>query len=63
MSYGDFKDLPRRTASDKVLQDKAFNLAEDPKCDGYQKGLASMVCKFLLLTQEQELILILKTKN
>ena len=63
MSYGDFKDLPRRTASDKVLQDKAFNLAEDPKYDGYQKGLASMVCKFLLLTQEQELILILKTKN
>ena len=36
MAYGDFKDLARRTAADKVLRDKAFNVAKDPKYDGYQ---------------------------
>ena len=45
MAYGDFKDLERRTASDKVLRDKAFNIAKNPKYDGYQRGLASMVYK------------------
>ena len=44
--YGDFKDLARRTTSDKVLRDKAFNIAKNPKYDGYQRGLASMVYKF-----------------
>ena len=46
MAYGDFKDLERRTASDKVLRDKAFNIAKNPKYDGYQRGLTSMVYKF-----------------
>ena len=46
MVYGGFKDLARRTASDKVLRDKAFNVAKNPKYDGYQRGLASMVYKF-----------------
>ena len=46
MGYGDFKDLKRRTFSDKVLRDKAFNIAKNPKYDGYQRGLASMVYKF-----------------
>ena len=46
MAYGDFKDLKRRTASDKILRDKAFNIAKNPKYDGYQRGLASMVDKF-----------------
>ena len=46
MVYGDFKDLKRRTASDKILRDKAFNIAKNPKYDGYQRGLASMVYKF-----------------
>ena len=46
MSYGDFKDLKRRAASDKVLRDKAFNIAKNPKHDGYQRGLAFMVDKF-----------------
>ena len=45
MGYGDFKDLARRTAADKVLRDKAFNIAKDPKYNGYQRGLASMVYK------------------
>ena len=38
MAYGGFKDLTRRTASDKTLCDKAFNIAKIPKFDGYQKG-------------------------
>ena len=46
MAYGDFKDLKRRTASDKVLRDKAFNIAKNPRYDGYQWELASMVYKF-----------------
>ena len=44
--YGDFKDLARGTVFDKVLRDKAFNIAKNPKYDGYQRGLASMVYKF-----------------
>ena len=44
--YGDFKDLARRTASDKTLRDKAVNIARNPKYDGYRKGLASMVYNF-----------------
>ena len=47
MAYGDFKNSARRTASDKVLRDEAFNIAKNPKYDGYQRGLASMVYKFL----------------
>ena len=46
MAYGDFKDLARRTASDKFLGDKAFNIAKNPKNDRYQRGFASMVYKF-----------------
>ena len=45
MAYEDFKDLAERTASDKGLNDKAFNIAKIPKHDGYQR-LASMVCRF-----------------
>ena len=46
MAHGDFKYLKRRTASDKVLRDKAFNIAKNPKYDEYQRVLASMVYKF-----------------
>ena len=46
MTYGDFKDLKRRTYSDKVSRDKAFNIAKNPKYDGYQKGLASIAYKY-----------------
>ena len=46
MAYGDFTDIARRTASDKVLKDKAFNSAKNPKCDGCQRGLASMIYTF-----------------
>ena len=46
IAYGDFKDLTRRTASDKTQPDKAFNIAKNPKYDGYQCGFASIVYKF-----------------
>ena len=46
MAYGDFKHLSRRTAFDKILRDKAFNIAKNPNYDGYQRGLASVVYKF-----------------
>ena len=46
MAYGKAKDLARRTQSDNVLRDKAFNIASNPKYDGYQRGLASMIYKF-----------------
>ena len=46
MAYGDFEDLARRTASDKILHDKAFNIAKNPKYDGCQSGLTSMAYKF-----------------
>ena len=46
MDYGKSKDLAKRIQSDKVLRDKAFKIASDPKYDGYQRGLASMVYKF-----------------
>ena len=43
IAYGKFKALSKRTQSDKVLRDKAFQIASNPKYDGYQKGLASMI--------------------
>ena len=46
MAYGESKDLARRTESEKFLRDKAFKIASNPKYDGYQRGLASMVYKF-----------------
>ena len=46
MTYGDFKDLAKRTASDKVLRDKIFNITKNPKYDGYQRGIASMIYNF-----------------
>ena len=46
MAYGDFKGLPRTTASDKILRDQAFNIAKSLKYDGYHRGLASMFYNF-----------------
>ena len=47
MAYGDFKDLTKRTTSDKILRGKAFNIAKNPKSKyhGYHRGLASKVYK------------------
>ena len=44
-AYSDSKDLTKRIVADKNLRNRAFNIAKDPKYDGYQRGLASMVCK------------------
>ena len=73
MAYEDFKDLTRRTASNKMLCDKAINITQNPKYDGYQRGLASMVYNFLiknplclqinLLPVEQLKTKIFQTKN
>ena len=46
MTYGYFKELKRRKFSDKILRDKAFNFAKNPKYDRYQRGIAFMVYKF-----------------
>ena len=48
MAHGDFKDLARRTDSDKILHDKALNIGKNPKYDGYPKNLASMTYKSFL---------------
>ena len=48
MAYGKSKDLANRTQSEKVLRDKALKIASDPKYVGYQRGLVSMVYKFLI---------------
>ena len=45
-AYSDSKDLTKRTVADKILKNRAFNIAKDPKYDGYLRGLASMVYKF-----------------
>ena len=47
MVYGDFKDLARRMASDEIPLDKAFNIAKNPKYDGYQRDCTSMIYIFL----------------
>ena len=46
MTYNNFKDLNKRTQLDRILTDKAFEIESNLKYDGYQRGLASMVCKF-----------------
>ena len=45
-AYSDSKDLTKRTVADKILKNKTFDIAKDPKYDGYQRGLASMVYRF-----------------
>ena len=48
MSYGDFKDLIRRTASDKILLDTAFNIAKNPRYDGFTDSLIKKLLVVLL---------------
>ena len=45
-AYADHKDLINRTEADKILRDKAYDIASNSKYGGYQRGLASMVYKF-----------------
>ena len=46
MANGHFKELTKRTASDKIFRDKAFSIAKNPKYDEYKRRLASMVYTF-----------------
>ena len=46
LAHGKYKDLTKRTESDKVLRDKAFKIASNLKFNGYERGLVSMVYKF-----------------
>ena len=63
MAYGDFKDLAKRTGSDKILRDKAFNIDKKPKYDGYQRDLASMVYNFFIKTPLVEQLNLCKISN
>ena len=58
MAYGGFKDIKRRTAFDKILRDKAFNIAKNSKYDRYQRGLASMVYKFSMVDKKSTMVLL-----
>ena len=46
MAYVKYKDLTKRTQSDKVLRDTAFKIESNPKHDGYQRGLPSVIYRF-----------------
>ena len=65
MAYRDLKDLTKRTSSDEIVRDKAFNIPKNPKYDGYQRGVVLIVYKFF---EKKLLLMVLKntipqTKN
>ena len=60
MTYGDFKDLPRGTVSDKILHDKPSNIAKNSKYDEYQRRLVSMVYSFF--DKKKLLVAVLKMR-
>ena len=53
-AYADSKDLPKRTVSDKIFKDKAYETVLNPKFDGYQRGLAGIVYEFFIRKQDQD---------
>ena len=63
MAYGKSKDLTKRTQSDKDSRDEAFTIASDPKCDGYERGLASMVYKFFDKSLVEEVLMLNQIVN
>ena len=60
MAYGDFKDLTRRAASNIILHDKRFKIAKNPKLDGYERGLVSIV--YNIFDKKPLLVVLLKMK-
>ena len=56
MAYGDFKDLAKITASDKVLRDKAFNITKSPKYHGYQRGWLLWFTNVLIKKRQVKLV-------
>ena len=63
MTCGTSKDLVKRTQSNKFLKDKAFKIASYSKCDGYQRGLASMVSRFFDKSLKEVVLLINQVIN
>ena len=63
MACGKSKYLTRRTQSDKVLRDKAFEIVSIPKYDGYQRGLASIVYKFFIKSLVEGVLLLCQIIN
>ena len=51
------KDIKRRTASDQILREEAFTIAKNPKYDGYQRGLPSMV--YRLFDKSPQVVVVL----
>ena len=45
-AYAEYKDIENGLISDQKLRNSAYDIASNPKCDGYQRGLASMVYRF-----------------
>ena len=45
-AYAKYKDVENRLISDQKLRNNAYDIASNPRYDGYQRGLASKVCKF-----------------
>ena len=60
MAFEDFKDLTRRTTSDKILCDKSFNIAKNPKYDQHLRGLSSMI--YFLIKKFLVVVVVLKMK-
>ena len=63
MAYGKSKELRKRTQSHEVLRDKAFKIASDLRNDGCQRGLASMVYRFLVKNQVEAVLLLSQIIN
>ena len=59
VAYGKTNDLAKRTQSDKILRDKTFQIARDPKYDGSQRVLASTVYNFFLIRNLAEVVLLM----
>ena len=57
MAYGKYKYFTKRTESDKVCRDKAFEIANNPNYNGYERGLASIVYKFFLIKNLRVVVL------
>ena len=55
-AYSDSKDLAKRTVSDKILKDRPYEIARNPKYNGNQRALANMVYKLLDKKQNQKLM-------
>ena len=62
MAYGLYKDVEKTKQSDKVLKDKAFEIANNPKDDGSQGDLAHCFRSFLIKNQK-EVVLKMKLKK